>query len=83
MACGCAGLGLFDSGMDYTQWGWQEWGIVILGGYMVVSTLFTTKRAAKAVYSIPGERRKRRAKSLREEADKLTRKRRSRTKDLF
>jgi len=52
LKCGCGenlGLGLFDSGMDFTGWGWQEWLVVGLGGYVLVSTIFTTKRAARQV----------------------------------
>lgn len=52
-ACGCGGkcggLGLFDSGTDFTGWGLPEWGLVALGGYMIFSTLFTTRRAAARV----------------------------------
>lgn len=53
LGCGCGcnnpdGMGLFDTGLDFSGWGWQEWGIALLGGYMVASTLFTTKRAARA-----------------------------------
>jgi hypothetical protein len=51
--CGCAGMGLFDSGTDFTEWGWPEWGIVIVGGYMVLSTLFTTRRAVGRVKAFP------------------------------
>jgi hypothetical protein len=43
------GLGLFDSGFDVTQWGWPEFTIAALGGYMLLSTVFTTKRAARGV----------------------------------
>jgi hypothetical protein len=49
--CGCAGLGLFDSGLDVSGWGLPEFGIVALGGYMLMSTFFTTKRAARRVKS--------------------------------
>jgi len=52
LKCGCGenlGLGLFDSGMDFTGWGWQEWLVVGLGGYVLVSMFFTTKRAARQV----------------------------------
>ena len=38
------GLGLFDSGMDFTTWGWQEWLVVGLGGYVATSVLFGTRR---------------------------------------
>jgi hypothetical protein len=71
--CGkCGGLGLFDSGMDFSQWGMPEFVIVALGGYVLLSTMFTTKRAARRVSSAvsgayrgarksnPGRRRRRR-----------------------
>lgn len=54
MGCACGGtcrecgLGLFDS-MDPTAWGWQEWAIVGVGGYMLTSMLFTGRRAARQV----------------------------------
>jgi hypothetical protein len=78
--CGCGGscdkkgLGLFESGMDFSGWGLPEWSIVALGGYMILSTVFTTGRAVRKVRAIPGERRKRRAKQLRAEAAELSRK---------
>jgi hypothetical protein len=43
-----SGLGLFDSGMDFSQWTWQEWLVVGLGGYMLTSMAFGTKRAVRA-----------------------------------
>ena len=47
--CGkCGGLGLFTS-MDPTTWGWQEMAVVGIGGYMLLSTFFTTTRAARTV----------------------------------
>jgi hypothetical protein len=52
---GCAtcsqpsGLGLFESGMDFTAWGWQEWFVIGIGGYVLTSMFFTTKRAAGQV----------------------------------
>jgi hypothetical protein len=62
MGCGCAGLkgcpcdksgglGLFDSGLDFTGWGLPEFGVVGLGAYMLLSVLSTTKRAARRVSS--------------------------------
>ena len=63
-------MGLFDSGFDPSGWGWQEFGIVGLGAYMLLSTISTTKRAARRVKSAasgaykgarrgnPGRRRK-------------------------
>ena len=79
LGCGCTtpcancGLGLFDS-MDFTTWGWPEYVIIGIAGYMFVSTIFTTKRAVGRVRALPGERRKRKAASLRKQADELTRK---------
>jgi hypothetical protein len=59
--CGCAGLngcpcskgglGLFDSGLDPSGWALPEFAIVGVGAYMVLSTVFTTKRAARRVRS--------------------------------
>src|ERR1700690_3476412 len=49
--CKCGGLGLFDSGLDPSGWGWPEFGIVGLGAYMLLSTFMTTKRAARRVRS--------------------------------
>jgi hypothetical protein len=46
----CAGLGLFDTGLDYTGWGFPEYTVVGLVGYMVLSTLMTTKRAARSIH---------------------------------
>jgi hypothetical protein len=42
------GMGLFDSGMDYTQWGWQEWAAVAAGAYVVLKLVGDTKRATRA-----------------------------------
>lgn len=53
------GMGLFESGLDYTQWGVAEWGAVIVGGYLVMSLVgdaFSTKRA---VGQYTAKRRKR------------------------
>lgn len=49
-ACGCGGccpqrgLGYFDTGWDISGWSYLEWGTVLLIGYMVMSTVFTTQR---------------------------------------
>lgn len=41
-SCGChkglLGLGIFDTGLDFSGWGITEWAIVALGGYMLFST---------------------------------------------
>src|ERR1035437_9812020 len=60
MGCGCAGLagcpcggktgglGLFTS-MDPSTWGWPEVAVASVAGYMLLSTLMTTKRAVRTV----------------------------------
>jgi hypothetical protein len=76
--CGCQncrGLGLFESGFDVSGWGPLEIGIVALGGYMLLSTIFTTGRAVSAVRAYPGKRRSKKAARLRAQALELTRKR--------
>jgi hypothetical protein len=69
--CDTPGLGLFDS-TDPTTWGWQEWAIVVGAGYMLISTVFTTSRVTSRVRALPGERRKKRAKALRDEAKRVS-----------
>lgn len=81
LGCDCGlgwkprGLGLFDSGVDFTGWGLGEWATILLGAYVVGSVLFTSKRAASRVARIPHERRKAKAKRLRAEATKLEKRR--------
>lgn len=60
LGCGCAeGLGMFDGGFNVSSWGWQEWGVIALGAYALVSMVFTTGRGVSRVRAIPGARRKR------------------------
>jgi hypothetical protein len=50
MGCACRnGLGLFDSGLDFSGWGGVEWALVAIGGYVALSTVFTTQRASTRV----------------------------------
>ena len=72
---GCGGLGLFETGLDFTSWSWPEYALVGLGLYVVASTVFTTGRAVRRVRALPGERRKARAAQLRREAAELTKRR--------
>jgi hypothetical protein len=72
----CGGLGLFETGFDVSGWGWPEILIVVLGGYVLISTVFTTSRAVSHVKAIPGKRRSAKAARLRAEAKELTRKKR-------
>lgn len=53
------GFGLFESGMDYTQWGPMEWGAVAIGGYLALSIVGDMFTAGKAVRE--GSRRTKRA----------------------
>lgn len=55
--CQARGFGLFESGVDFTQWSWPEWGLVALGGYMLMSTVFTTRRAVSKARELPGRAR--------------------------
>lgn len=41
------GMGYFDTGLDYTGWGWQEWATVVLGAYVVISVVGTTSRGVR------------------------------------
>ncbi len=45
----CEGMGFFDSGLDPSGWAWPEWGTVALGAYVLMSTIFTTRRAVRSV----------------------------------
>jgi hypothetical protein len=76
--CGCGGkcgMGLFESGVDWTQWSAAEWSIVGLGAYVLFSTIFTTTRAARGIASIPSDLRKKKAARYRAKAKALMAKR--------
>jgi hypothetical protein len=54
--CGCGGscgggcyggLGLFDSGLDVSQWGLGEWAAVAVGVYVLGSLVGDTRRAGR------------------------------------
>jgi hypothetical protein len=65
--CGgtCAGgLGVFDGGLDWNSWGWQEWGLIFLGAYAVGSMVFTGRTGVREVKRYAS--RKRRARRARE-----------------
>ncbi len=46
---GILGLGLFDSGVDFTQWGIGEFAVLGVGAYLVLSLAGDTRRAATGV----------------------------------
>jgi len=41
------GMGYFDTGLDYTGWGWQEWATVGFGFYVALSVVSTTSRGVR------------------------------------
>lgn len=42
-SCSSAGLGVFAGGVDWNSWGWQEWGLILAGAYVLGSVVFTTR----------------------------------------
>jgi hypothetical protein len=62
---------LFSSGFDISGWGWQEWGIVALGAYVLFSTVETSKSAVTSVRRGASRRasRSRRKAQLQQELD--------------
>lgn len=71
--CSCGtGLGLFDSGMDYTQWGIGEYAAILGGAYLLFSVFFTTKQGVAAARALPGKRRRSKAARLRAQAKELS-----------
>lgn len=66
LGCGCAGMagcncgmGLFDAGMDVTQWGVGEWLTVALGSYVILSLAGDMGRGKAAVKRATRRRTKR------------------------
>lgn len=58
--CGCSdcskGMGLFDSGLDPSGWGWQEYLVLAGGVWLAYSTLFTVRRAPREIRRKVGSR---------------------------
>jgi len=50
---GVAGSGLFEGGFDLSTWGPAEWAVIALGGYVVFSTIWTTRQGISYGASIP------------------------------
>jgi hypothetical protein len=73
VGCNC-GMGLFDAGMDFSQWGPGEWAVVVVGAYVLFSTVWTTGQAASYAKRIPGERRKKKAAYYRKKAQEVMKK---------
>jgi len=73
--CGCGGgcsenrgLGIFDS-MDYTTWGWGEWGVIGVLAYTLLSFAGDTRRGYGRVRKVVRKRRRvaRKKAALKEE----------------
>lgn len=56
-----AGLGLFESGLDYQQWGIGEWAAVAAGGYLLISLVGDAFTAKRGVEKYAARRRRRSA----------------------
>ena len=74
--CGCGGkcgMGLFDSGADFSQWGVAEWAVIGLGAYVVLSIAGDVAGTGKKVRrSIRTRRRRAKRKTeLKEELASL------------
>lgn len=67
--CTGHGMGIFDSGMDITQWGWMEWAIVGLSAWGLTSIATSTGRGVRKVRGGVRKYRRRsaRRRRLREE----------------
>ncbi len=65
----CDGLGLFDSGMDFTGWSYAEWALVAFGGYVFLSMVNDTRRiasgAAQGAKTLKRKMRPRRKRAVR------------------
>lgn len=80
---GLFGTGIFGNGIsssDLSTWGIAEWATAGIGGYLVLSLVLTTmsgaravRRGARAVGSIPANRRRKRAASIRKQAEEVER----------
>jgi hypothetical protein len=70
VGCGCGGscggachggLGLFESGLDLSQWGLGEWAAAALGVYLIGSLMGDAGRAGRQVRKYRKAKRTRRA----------------------
>lgn len=75
--CGCggdcgghgAGLGLFEAGLDWSQWGIAEWTLVGLGSYLVLSIVGDMFSAGRKVTGAVRKRRARKDRYKRAKAE--------------
>jgi hypothetical protein len=54
-------MGIFDTA-DLSQWGWQEWGIILVGGYFVLSLIGDIGAGSRKISSYRSKGRTRRKK---------------------
>ena len=66
---GLLGTGLFENPTDLSTWGFGEWSVVIVAGYLAVSVFGDTKKATKKVRTY--QRKKARKRELLDEAASL------------
>jgi hypothetical protein len=63
------GLGLFDSGLDFSGWTLTDWAVVAFGGYVFLSIINDTRRiasrAARGAKGLKRKLRRRRRRSIR------------------
>lgn len=74
---GCAshrhGMGLFESGLDWSQWSIPEWTLVAVGSYLVISFLGDLTRGVRTVKKVRSRRKfkKSRTAELKRELQEL------------
>ena len=66
------GMGIFDS-MDFTTWGWQEWGIIGVGLYFAVSIIGDIGKGSRKIsgYRSKGRTRKKKRAEIKARMAKL------------
>ncbi len=79
--CGCSsGLGeaflgqeVFTSGLDFSQWGWREWGLTGLGAYILFSFFWAQTGFVQSAHDYRFQRRRKKAAYYRKKASELSR----------
>ena len=54
---------MFDS-MDTSTWGVEEWGTIIIGGYVLIHLVSDTRKVKKKIVSYPKKRLNRKRKRI-------------------
>ena len=68
---GLFGTSLFSSGLNLNQWGWGEWSLVLIGGYLALSFIGDIFSGVGAVSKARSRSRSRRKKELRKQYEAL------------